>query len=86
MDLRQINKKISKLFRGFTLVELIVVISVLAVLATIAMSQIGNITSNARDSQRLTDMSTIKFTLENYNARTSRYPAPSSGVAVTYSG
>ena len=74
------------LTKAFTLVELIVVISVLAVLATIAMSQIGNITSSARDSQRLTDISSMKSSLENYMAQKGTLPVPSSSTGITYSG
>ena len=72
--------------KAFTLVELIVVISVLSVLATIAFTQIGSITSGARDSQRLTDISSMKSSLENYMAQKGMLPAPTNGSGVAYSG
>jgi len=63
---------------AFTLVELIVVISILAVLASIAISQIGSITSSARDSQRLTDISSMKSALEMYSAKSGILPVPTN--------
>jgi len=80
-----LTKKLPFFHSAFTLVELIVVISVLAVLATIAMTQIGNVTLSARDSQRLTDMSSIKSSIEMYKAKTGILPAPTNGTWVTYS-
>jgi len=80
-----LKSKLSRFFHGFTLVELIVVISVLAVLATIAMTQIGNISSSARDSQRLTDMSSMKSSIEMYKAKAGILPAPTNGTGITYS-
>jgi len=71
---------------AFTLVELIVVVSVLSVLATIAMTQVGSVTSSARDSQRLTDMSSMKMSLEMYNAKTGKIPVPSAGTPLLFSG
>jgi len=72
--------------KAFTLVELIVVISVLAVLSTIAMTQIGNVWSSARDSQRLTDLSSMKSSLEMFRAKSGRLPSPTNGTGITYSG
>jgi len=71
---------------AFTLVELIVVISVLAILASIGLVQIGNVTSSARDSQRLTDMVALKSSLEMYKAKTGILPPPTNGTGVVYSG
>ncbi len=71
---------------GFTLVELIVVIAVLAVLATISFSAVSNVTSSARDSARLSDISNIKTSLEVYSATKGVYPSPDNVTAITWSG
>ncbi len=46
-------------FSAFTLVELIVVIVILSILATIAFMSFWSQSSSARDSQRLSDLSTV---------------------------
>lgn len=71
---------------AFTLVELIVVIAVLAVLAAISFSTVSNVTSSARDSARLSDISNIKTSLEVYGATKGVYPAPDNVVNITWSG
>lgn len=71
---------------AFTLVELIVVIAVLAVLATISFSAVSNVTSSARDSARLSDISNIKTSLEVYGATKGTYPAPDNVTNITWSG
>ena len=71
---------------GFTLVELIVVIAVLAVLATIAFSTVQNVSSSARDSARLTDVSSMKTSLETYGATKGALPVPDNATAIIWSG
>ncbi|MDP2104335.1 MAG: InlB B-repeat-containing protein, partial [Candidatus Gracilibacteria bacterium] len=44
---------------GFTLVELIVTITIVAILGTIAFTQMGSFQKDARDSKRITNISTI---------------------------
>ncbi|MDP2104089.1 MAG: type II secretion system protein [Candidatus Gracilibacteria bacterium] len=44
---------------GFTLVELIVVITIVAILGTLAFTQMGSFQKDARDSKRITNISTI---------------------------
>ena len=78
--------KIASVQRAFTLVELIVVVGVLAVLATISFSTVGNVTSNARDSARLTDINTIVSKMEMQLSLGKPLPKPANAVALMASG
>lgn len=71
---------------AFTLVELIVVISVLAILATITFSIISNITLSARNSTRLTDVTTVVSQLEMRLSLGKYLPKPENGVDLIASG
>lgn len=74
---------------GFTLVELIVVISILAILGTIAFISMGSYLASARDSARISDLSSLRSALEIHEVKTGRYPMVSStspNKTVTYSG
>ncbi len=71
---------------AFTLVELIVVITILAILWTIAFISLQWYSTDARDSTRVTDLSTIRSSLELYNLDAGKYPLPTNWVSVTYSG
>ena len=75
-----VNKK------AFTLVELIVVITILAILGTISFFALGGFVVSARDSNRISDVNSMKSVLENYSLQTGFYPAPSDWVNITYSG
>ena len=55
--------------KGFTLVELIVVIIILAILWTIAFLSFQWYSSNARDSSKTTDLSSIKTSLWIFNTK-----------------
>ncbi len=72
--------------QAFTLVELIVVITILAILWTIAFISLQWYSTDARDSTRISDISTIKSALELYNLDAGKYPIPTNGVDITYSG
>ncbi|EKE28641.1 MAG: hypothetical protein ACD_3C00037G0032 [uncultured bacterium (gcode 4)] len=71
---------------AFTLVELIVVIVILAILATIAFLSFSSQSGSARDSTRLSDISSIKKWMEMYNLNSWYYPNPDNSVEFTYSG
>ena len=66
--------------KGFTLVELLIVIAILAVLAAAVVIVLnpGELLAQARDSQRLSDMDTLKNALTIYIAQV---PSPSLGAA-----
>ncbi len=71
---------------GFTLVELIVVITILAILWTIAFITLQWYSADARDSTRISDISSMKTSLELYNLDAWKFPAPTDYVNITYSG
>lgn len=72
--------------KWFTLVELIVVITILAILWTIAFISLNWYSRDARDSARITDLSSIVTSLELFNLEAGKYPYPTNFTDVTYSG
>jgi prepilin-type N-terminal cleavage/methylation domain-containing protein len=77
--------KKNQLKKAFTLVELIVVIVILAILWTVAYIYIINYNTNARDTVRITDIKSIRKTLDVYFYKEWNYPDPTDWVDVTYS-
>ncbi|MDD2871473.1 MAG: type II secretion system protein [Candidatus Gracilibacteria bacterium] len=71
---------------AFTLVELIVVITILAILGTIAFISLQGYSKSSRDSSRISDISSMKTSLELFQIDAGKYPVPTEGVDVTYSG
>ncbi|MDD2871874.1 MAG: fibrinogen-like YCDxxxxGGGW domain-containing protein [Candidatus Gracilibacteria bacterium] len=71
---------------GFTLVELIVVITILAILGTIAFITLNGYSQQSRDSARISDISSLKTSLELFQIEAGKYPLPTDGIDVTYSG
>jgi prepilin-type N-terminal cleavage/methylation domain-containing protein len=65
---------------GFTIVELLIVIVVIAILAAITITAFNGIQQRTRDSKRVSDMNSIKKSLELYKLQNGRYPL------VSYSG
>ncbi len=78
------NKALSKNI-AFTLVELIVVITILAILWTIAFISLSWYSQSSRDSVRISDMASMKSTLEYFNIDNGKYPVSTDAVDVTYS-
>ncbi|MDP2090747.1 MAG: prepilin-type N-terminal cleavage/methylation domain-containing protein [Candidatus Gracilibacteria bacterium] len=71
---------------AFTLVELIVVITILAILGTIAFISYTGFSVRSRDGVRLSDIFSIKTSMDLYEIDNGKYPIPSNGINVTYSG
>jgi len=76
---------------AFTLVEIAVVVCVLSVLTTISFTSVANVSLNARNSARLTNMVELHQSLDLYSAQEGSYPVPdnktdvySSGVLIGY--
>ena len=70
---------------AFTLVELIVVITILAILWTIAFISLQWYSKDARDSIRISDISSIKTSLELFHLNSGKYPLPDDKQIVDYS-
>ena len=71
---------------AFTLVELIVVITILAILWTIAFISLQWYSSQSRDSVRISDISRMKTAVELFQLDAGKYPLPTDGTEITYSG
>jgi prepilin-type N-terminal cleavage/methylation domain-containing protein len=71
--------------QAFTLVELIVVITILAILWTIAFISLQWYSTQARDSTRVSDLSSMKTSLELFHLDAGKYPQPTNGIDITYS-
>lgn len=56
----------NKLYRGFTLIELLIVIAIISTLATVLVVIVNpaEMTRKARDSRRISDLSTIKRAID----------------------
>lgn len=88
------NKWKVKRLSAFTLVELIIVITILAILATIAFISFQWYNKNARDSNRIATLNTIKKWLEWFQINTWFIPQPDNQygigefwwIALTYVG
>lgn len=65
-----------KINLGFTLVELVVVITILAILSTVWFVYFSDNITSARDSKRLTDISTIETALRSYKQKRGSLPLP----------
>lgn len=70
---------------GFTIVELLIVIVVIAILAAITIVAYNGIQSRAHDSQRVSDMRSIKQQIEMYYVDNGSYPlcAGTAGCTTT---
>lgn len=73
-------KKLKNYFKAFTLVELIIVITILAILATIAFISFQNFTSNARDGNRISTLTSIEKWLNLVQIKTWKYPQPDGEI------
>jgi prepilin-type N-terminal cleavage/methylation domain-containing protein/uncharacterized protein (TIGR02145 family) len=72
--------------KGFTLVELIVVITILAILWTIGFISLQWYSKSARDSTRISDITSMEKILSLYKLTNNQYPTPVDPTIVTYSG
>lgn len=70
--------------QAFTLMELIITIIILAILWTIAFIALQWYSTSARDSTRITDLSSMRSSLEIYKVESWKYPKPTDWVDITY--
>src|ERR1700730_5715915 len=65
---------------GFTIVELIIVITIISLLTTIAIVSYTKVQSNARDTTRQQNVTSIDEALEKYYVNNGEYPSVRSIV------
>lgn len=68
--------------KGFTLIELLVVISIISVLSAIILSSLNTVRKKARDTQRISDMKTMRLALALYYNANGSYPVKSPFASV----
>lgn len=61
-------------FRGFTIVELLIVITIIAILAALTIVAYNGIQARARNSTRISDITSVRQLVEAYNAQNGEYP------------
>jgi general secretion pathway protein G len=76
-----VSTKILKEQKGFTLLELLIVIVIIAILALLIIPNITSAPKKARDTQRKTDLTTIRKGLEEYFVNNNKYPTAAQGLA-----
>jgi type IV pilus assembly protein PilA len=72
ITLTKITQKLNQ--KGFTLIELMIVIAIIGILAAIAIPQFASYRRKAYNSAALSDLKTVKTTLEAYYADNQFYP------------
>jgi general secretion pathway protein G len=75
--------RIQKTKLGFTLIELLVVITIIGILATWAVSVYTSQIQKARDSTRLTDITAVKWWIEQFYQDNAEYPYSTNADATT---
>ena len=74
-------KTLTKLQRGFTIIELLIVIAIIAILAGLVLNNFQGAQAKARDTQRVTRINAIHSKLEEFYNEANGYPASASSTA-----
>jgi len=67
-----------------TIIEIIIVIIILAILWTIAFFSYDKYATYSRDSVRISDIKSLKTTLELYHMEASKFPKPDDYTEITF--
>jgi prepilin-type N-terminal cleavage/methylation domain-containing protein len=70
---------------GFSFIELVVVISILAILSTISFLSFSAYLTDARNSDRVSNIGEMKISLRAAKQRNGAYPIPGNKSTLTYS-
>ncbi len=68
-------KNIAKMRSGFTLVELLVTITILSIISVVAYQNFGGAVDKALSGRKISDVSTIESSLQQYKVDKNNYPA-----------
>ncbi len=87
MQIKNTSEILPKIVGGgrnlaFTLVELIIVITILAILATIAFISFQSYTKSARDSSRMSTLTSLDTWLRTHFVKTGKYPIPEKYIEI----
>lgn len=77
--------KLQRTKLGFTLIELLVVITIIGILATWAVSVYTSQIQKSRDSVRLTDITAVRWWIEQFYQDKAQYPDSSNTTAYAFS-
>jgi prepilin-type N-terminal cleavage/methylation domain-containing protein len=72
--------------KGFTIPELLVWMTIIAILSTLGLLSYIWYTSKTRDTVRSTDVKSITTVLWLNKSKSGKFPSPTQGIPVTYSG
>jgi type II secretion system protein G len=81
-----VSTKALKEQKGFTLLELLIVIVIIGILALLIIPNITSAPKKARDTQRKTDLTTIRKGLEEYFVNNNAYPAALNDLTAASTG
>ncbi|MEF2175938.1 MAG: type II secretion system protein, partial [Candidatus Absconditabacteria bacterium] len=79
-------KKLRKLIKSFTLIELIIVIAVIAVLGASAFLVLSQWMSKSRDSRKIADLGTIDTAINVSFTSKDMLPKPDNKSDITFGG
>jgi prepilin-type N-terminal cleavage/methylation domain-containing protein len=80
----RVNMKFMQKHNGFTLIEIVIVISIMSVMSVIIYSSFGESRAKSRDQKRISDISTIQLSLEQYFQKNGVYPLTLDELSPTY--
>ncbi|MCA9347291.1 prepilin-type N-terminal cleavage/methylation domain-containing protein [Candidatus Saccharibacteria bacterium] len=75
------TKSLTKLQKGFTIIELLIVIAIIAILAGLVLNNFQGAQAKARDTQRVTRINAIHSKLEEFYNEANGYPADAANTA-----
>mgnify|MGYP001615641216 CR=1 FL=1 len=70
--------------KGYTLIEIVVVISIMAILSAVIYSSFDASRAKSRDQKRISDISAIQISLEQYFQKNGIYPLTLNSLIPTY--
>lgn len=70
-----VQKRLQRVRRGFTLLELMIVVGIIGIMAAVAIPNFLNLTDEAKAARIQADLSTVGSAVEIYYAKNGKYPS-----------